>query len=184
MQKSKTKSDKQSPPTLTAIRGGKESAEFHTLCHIAWIFVSSCLWNCTQFSTKEKQASLEKIAGYLRLAKNQRRGFLSFCERILAARLYNPPDAGYVTLPSSWLDRHNRKGLSASRHAYIQLKALRESLPLYRYEWKALAEAVLDFGEEPTGDNFRYWKNYFTEKQAPGLLQLFQVYVSNFHFSI
>ncbi|HEX9510607.1 MAG TPA: hypothetical protein VF939_08990, partial [Puia sp.] len=165
--------------------GGKEEGgELPKLAGIAWIFVSSALWNCTQFSTLEKQAAQKKITRYLRLSLNCRRAFLAFCERVLLAKLCLPKGPGSLTLPSVWLDRRHAKGFSETRTAYRQVKALRKSLPLYKYEWKALAEAVLDFGEDPTAENFRYWKNYFTEKQAPGLLQLFQVFASNYLFKI
>ena len=40
---------------------------------------------------------------------------------------------------------------------------------------KALAEAVLEFSEEPTIQNFQYWRRYFIDRETPGLLNLFQV---------
>ena len=170
---------------LKAIPGGREeNGELQKLASIAWIFVSSALWNGTQFSSKEKDATQEKITGYLGLTKNHRRSFRAFCERVLLARLEGRTGGIVLTLPSLWLDRYNEEGFATTKMAYIRIKALRESLPLYKYELKALAEAVLDFGEDPTAENFRYWKNYFTEKQSPGLLQLFQVYAINYLFKL
>ncbi len=171
--------------TLRIIPGGKQvDATLEKLALSAWIFAHTTLWNCTKFSTKEQVAAQDKIKEFLRREKQPRQAFLAFCERVLLAKLSVVKGSDGLSLPSAWLDRGNAKGLAATRIAHQKVKTLRESLPLYKYEWKALAEAVLEFSEEPTASNFRYWADYFTEKQASGLLQLFQVYVANCHFTI
>ncbi|MBL0267165.1 MAG: hypothetical protein IPP99_00365 [Chitinophagaceae bacterium] len=38
-----------------------------------------------------------------------------------------------------------------------------------------MAKAVLEFSQEPTIQNYQYWRKYFIEKETPGLLNLFQV---------
>jgi hypothetical protein len=34
---------------------------------------------------------------------------------------------------------------------------------------------VLEFSQEPTVQNYQYWRTYFMDKEATGLLNLFQV---------
>jgi hypothetical protein len=48
-------------------------------------------------------------------------------------------------------------------------------LPAYKAELRALAEAALEFGDEPTTQNYHYWRQYFIDRDAPGLLSLFQM---------
>lgn len=186
MQQHESKMGKPFRVALRAIRGfKKDHPELAALSNTAWTFAYSVLWNSTQFSSKEIQAAKEKITAYLRLATDPRKAFLIFCQRVLLARFLHYPVADdCMPLPSDWLDRTNKKGFAATKQWYNNIKMLRESLPQFQYELKALAEAVLEFGEEPTGKNFRYWKSYFTERQASGLLQLFQVYAVNFLFAI
>ncbi len=146
------------------------------LVNTAWNFAYSALWNCTQFSTKEIDAAKEKIAEYLQLSKNSEKAFLAFCQRVLLARQYvNNAPSRYIPLPSVWLDRNYEHGFAGTRAWYDEIKTVRDSLPAYKAELKALAEAALEFSEEPTTQNYHYWRQYFIDRQAPGLLNLFQV---------
>lgn len=146
------------------------------LVKTAWNFAYSSLWNCTQFSSKEINVSKEKIEEYLLLARNPEKAFLVFCQRVLLARQYvNKNAARFVPLPSLWLDRNYEYGFAGTKTWYDEIKAVRDSLPAYKAELKALAEAALEFSEQPTTQNYQYWRQYFIDKQMPGLLNLFQV---------
>jgi hypothetical protein len=170
---------------LTFIPGGKQADNaLDKLASTAWIFLQAALWNCTKFSTKEQTLTQEKIRDFLRRDKEPRQAFVAFCERALLAKLSLVKSSGGPSLPSAWLNGDNTRGFAGTSSAYKQVKTLRESLPHYKYEWKALTEAVLEFSEEPTASNYRYWTDYFIEKQAAGLLQLFQVFAANYQFII
>jgi hypothetical protein len=164
-------------PTMRVVKSlNEQQTELAPLINTAWNFAYSSLWNCTQFSQKEIETGKEKIAEYLLLAKNPARAFSIFCQRVLLARYYvskNP--ARYIPLPSVWLDRNNATGFAGTKAWYDEIKSVRESLPNYKSELKAMAEAVLEFSEEPTIQNYQYWRKFFIEKQTPGLLNLFQV---------
>ena len=84
-----------------------------------------------------------------------------------------------MPLPSVWFDRNNEFGFTGTKEWYAQIKNVRASLPAYKEEIKALAEAVLEYSEEPTLQNFAYWRSYFIEKGTPGLLNLFQIAAIN-----
>jgi hypothetical protein len=186
MRQQNRKAERNYQPTLRVIKGHKQQqTDLAELVNTAWTFAYSSLWNCSLFSTKEIDAAKENIAVYLKLSNTPRTALLSFCQRVLLARYYlNNGTSRYIPLPSVWLDRSNEKGFAGTRQWYNEIKAVRESLPHYKAEIKALAEAVLEFSEEPTRQNFYYWKNYFIEKQTPGLLTLLQVYASNHLFTI
>jgi hypothetical protein len=168
-------------PDLIAIKGALfETSPVENLVNTAWNFAYSSLWNGTQFSQKEIRYAKEKIEEYFTLAENPRKAFLSFCQRVLLARQYVSTARGrYLPLPSVWFDKNNEYGFVGTKDWYTEIKRVRLSLPAYKEEIKALAEAVLEYSEEPTLQNFTYWRSYFIEKGTPGLLNLFQVAAIN-----
>lgn len=171
-------------PELKAIKGGLiESESVEQFVNAAWNFAYSSLWNSTQFSSKEIRTTKQNIEVYFLLAKSPRNAFLSFCQRVLLARHYLTSNKGrYMPLPSIWFDKNNEYGFVGTKKWYAEIKDVRTSLPGYKEEIKALAEAVLEYSEEPTEKNFFYWRNYFIEKGTPGLLNLFQVTAINQHY--
>lgn len=171
-------------PELKAIKGQLfDVAPIEPFVNAAWNFAYSSLWNSTQFSTKEIQTAKDKIEEYFLLAKNPRKAFLSFCQRVLLARQYVSGAKGrYMPLPSMWFDKNNEFGFAGTKAWYAEIKNVRTSLPNYKEDIRALAEAILEYSEEPTAQNFAYWRRYFIEKGAPGLLNLFQVSAINQHY--
>ena len=171
------RSERAARPNLRVVKGLKETqAELAPLVNTAWNFAYSSLWNCTKFSQKEIDAAKEKITEYLRLSRDPQKAFSIFCQRVLLARYYVAKEPGrYIPLPSVWLARSNSTGFAGTKAWYAEIKSIRESLPNYKSELKAMAEAVLEFSQEPTVQNYQYWRNYFIEKNTPGLLTLFQV---------
>lgn len=164
-------------PHLTIVTGDVES-HLHTarLVDGAWNFAYTSLWNNTQFSTKETDAAKEKIFEYFSLAKDTRKAFVSFCQRVLLTRYYvNGAKGRHLPLPSVWFDKGYEYGFVSTRKWLQEVKAVRQSLPNHKQELKALAEAVLEFSEEPTVKNYQYWRGYFIEQKTPGLLSLFQM---------
>ena len=125
------------------------------------------------------------IKDLLLTAKNPRKSFLNFCQRVILARQNAQSlNTDFLALPSLWLDAENVEGFAMTKEWLQAIKSIRYSLPHYRVEIKALAEAVLEFSEEPTPKNFNYWRAYFIEHEKPILLHLFGVYCSNQQFNI
>jgi len=172
-------------PYLKVTQNRKEdSTELNTLVETAWIFAYSALWNCSLFSAKEMDAAKEGIREYLRLSDTASNGFLSFCQRVLLARYYLSNGASrHIPLPSVWLDKNNEKGFAGTKEWFIEIMAVRESLPQYKNDIRALSEAVLDYSEDTTEEKFYLWKNHFIERQTPGLLTLFQVFAINYLYA-
>lgn len=166
-----------SVPHLTIVTDDVDShMQTAQLVDAAWNFAYTSLWNNTMFSTKEADAAKEKIFEYFSLAKDTRKAFVSFCQRVLLARYYvNGMKGRYMPLPSVWFDKDNEYGFVSTRKCFYEIRRVREALPFYKQEIKALAEAVLEFAEEPTVKNYQYWRGYFIEHKTPGLLSLFQM---------
>jgi hypothetical protein len=177
MRNNTTTADRNFGTELWVVKGNLiEPSERLKLVDSAWNFAYSALWNASIFSTKEISLAKENIQQYFILAKNKRKAFVSFCERILLARYYvNGAKGRYIPLPSLWFDRDNLNGFVGTKEWLIEIKNIRSLLPGYKQETKALAEAVLEFSEEPTIQNFQYWRRYFIDRETPGLLNLFQV---------
>jgi hypothetical protein len=177
MRSNTMKAEGMSRPSLTVVRGYlNANAEVQQLVDSAWNFAYNALWGMTIFSSRETNAAKARIHEYLTLAKSPRKAFLSFCERVLLARHYITQAKGrYIPLPSVWFDVDNQNGFIGTRSWFAEIKAIRQSLPNYKQEIKALAEAVLEFSDEPSIKNYQYWRQYFIDKETPGLLNLFQV---------
>jgi hypothetical protein len=144
------------------------------LVNTAWNFAYTALWNTVQFSLKEIEKAKQQIAAWLQ-SENKEKTFIAFCERVLLARQYVNKNSGrYIPLPSVWLDSNNKLGFAGTQKWYDNMKNIRESLPAYKTEIRALAEAMLEISKEPSADNYRYWRTYFMDHHKPGLLNLFQ----------
>lgn len=166
-----------SAPLLTVVKGSRNAqAEISALVNAAWNFAYTALWNTTLFSNKEINAAKERIHEYLTLSKYPRKAFVSFCQRVLLARyVVNSAKGRSLPLPSLWFDKEYALGFVETRKWFYEIRRVRESLPNYKKDIKALAEAVLEFSEEPTVQNYNFWREYFIERATPGLLNLFQV---------
>jgi hypothetical protein len=170
-------------PDFSVILGGKEQTK--DLIDTAWLLAYSALWNNHEFSTLEKSEAKFYIREWIIGTKKPVKSFTNFCQRIILARKniqsLNPD---FLSLPTLWLDKENPEGYASTKEMLDEVKLLRRSLPCFQIEIKALAEAVLEFSEEPTKDNFQYWRNYFIEKDEPVLLNIYTVFCANKQFNI
>lgn len=137
------------------------NAEVTQLVDTAWNFAYSCLWNMTTLSTKEVKAAKERIHEILTATKRPRRRFVAFCQRVLLARQRLTTATGLeLPLPSLWLDKEDDDGFEMTRSWLQEINSVRESLPYYEYEIKVMAEAILQFSDTPSAQNYRYWSEY------------------------
>ena len=156
----------------------------NNLANAAWLFAYSALWNNVAFSKTEIADSKNFIKEWLK-ARNPEKAFINFCQRIILARLnVESLNSDFLALPSLWFDPENPEGYAVIKEWLDEIRIIRRSLPGFKIAIKALAEAVLELSEEPTEENFKYWRSYFIEKQEPVLLNLFTVFASNQEFNI
>ncbi|HEY1113527.1 MAG TPA: hypothetical protein VGE66_08190 [Chitinophagaceae bacterium] len=154
------------------------------LVNAAWVLATTALWNTALFSASETAAARTMIAELFATAADPYKAYLAFGERVLLARHYLAGSRQrYVPLPTVWLHPGNEKGYRGTEAWHRKILEVRASLPVYKIELRALAEGVLEMSEEPTVQNFLYWKSYFIDKRAPGLLQLFLGVLANGFYS-
>jgi hypothetical protein len=154
------------------------------LVDAAWVLAHTALWNTALFSVSETIAARQLITELFGSAADPYKAYLAFGERVLLARHYlSASRSRYVPLPTVWLHPANEKGYRGTEAWHRKILEVRVSLPVYKIELRALAEGVLEMTEEPTVQNFLYWKSYFIDKRAPGLLQLFLSVLANGFYS-
>ena len=121
----------------------------------------------------------------LEASTNPTRCYNVFCQRVILARQYVlTSPVRYIPLPSVWLDKENALGFVGTKAWYLKIRDVRASLPNYKIELKAIGVALIELNENPTVRNFEYWKNYFIDKKATALLNLFLQSVANQQFSV
>lgn len=169
----------------TEITTSFHHSELEYFVRIAWNFAHTALWNDFAFSNKEVETAKQQIEILFARCNDLKKAYTIFCQRVLLARHYLCKNANrFVPLPSAWLNPENENGFAGTRQWYQKISDARQSLPNYKIELKALAEAVFEVSIEPTQNNFHYWKNYFIERKTPGLLSLFLNTVANQQFQI
>jgi hypothetical protein len=172
----------QQPTTITQFR---KCPELDSLVNTAWNFCATALWSNLIFSNKEIGEAKKQMRFYFSRSGNPKTAYTIFYQRVLLARQYlNNANGRFIPLPSIWLNPENDKGFAGTNQWFQKLNDARQSLPHYKIELKALAEAIWELNQEPTQSNFCYWKNYFIERRAPGLLSLFLNTVANQQFQI
>jgi len=145
-----------------------------------WNLAYTALWNGEEFSKTEIEIAQISIKHYISNTAEPYKGYLMFCQRVLMARQYllNNPDK-YVPVPTAWLCPCNFNGYVGTERWYTRLQEIRKSQPLFRHQYKALAEALLEMMEEPTSDNFHYWRGWFAERECHATMNVFLSAVAN-----
>jgi hypothetical protein len=157
----------------------EQKAYSNILAEAAWSLAYSSLWNTSLFSERETEAATNFINHYIYTAPDPYKGYIILCERVLLARMYVARNGSrYIPLPSTWFNVTNVKGFAGTDKWYQNLLLVRSSLPVYKIELKAFAEAILEMAEEPSVNNFSYWRNYFIERNKD-LLELFLATTAN-----
>ena len=171
--------------SLKAVTAPNPNEATEKLVNSAWNFAFTALWNNSVFSKTEIATAKASISEFLAAFKDKERGYSIFCQRVLLARQYVMAQPNrFIPLPSLWLDKNNITGFAGTKEWYNNIKAVRISLPNFKTELRAFAEAVLEMSQDPTNANFHYWRNYFIEKKTTGLLSLFLQTIANEQFGL
>jgi hypothetical protein len=161
-------------PLLAALRE-LEQLEGKTnvtpLVDAAWDFSCSVLWKTAIFSHRERAEAKAHIRSFLLKGNHPAKAFVTFCQRILIARQLSP--GCVIALPSIWLSKVNPSGFSSTKEGFEKIKVMRQSLPAFQINIKALAEAILEYVAEPTTKCFHHWMRYFKEQGEAELMSLF-----------
>jgi hypothetical protein len=129
--------------------------------------------------TEKKEVNLLKqsFRAFLLQQPDQYGRFVELVQRIILTKEYHRLFGLTNTAQplSQWLDDGNGFLLSATWFRALETK--RKTIPLYKLEWKALAEALLEITEEGSLELLRYWNNWFLKHNAVTEMLLFHQYI-------
>ena len=138
------------------------------LARAGFTFASVTLLSYRQLDELETTQLVRAIAGMLRNSHNAYDAYMEFCLRLLLARDAHPWHFR-KTCPGNnaleWLKNQNN-GYACTGSLYQQLLQKRKQHVLYKANWSALAEAVLDLIEDGTPEKFEYWIHWFRKRHA------------------
>jgi hypothetical protein len=167
--------------TLRAIPGYKENQEqLQHFTTVSWLAAYTILWNGKQFSPKELKQALQQIRSFLLNATDLNTGFTELVQRLIIARQQLPSDYGSTrTLPSVWFSAGYPHGLASTQSAYNSLLKRRSVNPLYRIGLKSFADALLQVYENPSTENYHYWRSWFQQRHSNRLLNILLAFIAN-----
>jgi hypothetical protein len=157
-------------------KGKKEDAqiEINKYTVAAWNLTYTALWMDNSFSSMEVEFAQQFIMQFISRSTDNYREYQVYCQRIAMVHSYiNKNDGKYIPPPTIWFDAANESGFYGTEKWMTNLAKKRKSLPLFKIEYKALAEGILEMIEEPVMSNFNYWKAYFLERGHNDIYQLF-----------
>lgn len=154
--------------------------EVEQLSACAWHIAYTALWNTLQFAAPEMEKAKGFILDFLQQGKNHKEQYREFVQRVLLARQYISSHPGtYIPVPSHWFNTENTKGFSGTAKWYNSIQLTRAALPLYKDALKWFPEAVLKTTQSYQAKDFHYWRSYFIDQKANGLLNLYLSTIAN-----
>lgn len=164
--------------------GGATSGRLGGAASLAFQIAYTALWNTTDFSTTEVEQAKNLINQILEQDQNPSKAFNQFVQRVLLARQYIITHPGtYAPIPTVWLCSNNKNGFAGTQKWLEAVENLRTSIPSYKQSLKAFAEAVQETTNSKSPADFHYWRSYFIQQNAQGLLNLFLSTIANINNS-
>lgn len=157
------------------------NAELAQYTSLAWSIAYTALWNAAEFSQQETDAAKQYIQQLLQQAASHKKAYTQLVQRVLLARQYIQTHPGaYAPLPTQWFNAQNSNGFAGTQKWFQTVEQTRQSLPLYKQSLKAFAEAVQETLQSNKPADFHYWRSYFIQQNAQGLLNLYLSTLANY----
>ena len=156
------------------------SDEASALATVAFQIAYTALWNTQEFSATETAQATKLIDELLAQHAKPAKAYNNFVQRVLLARQYiNTHPGSYAPIPTEWLSTNNKNGFAGTERWLDAVDNLRSSIPTYKQALKAFAEAVQETATSRSAVDFHYWRSYFIQQNAQGLLNLFLSTIAN-----
>lgn len=141
--------------------------------NLSWNILHSTLYYSCIFSSREVDTTRTLIKRFLLQFINPYEGYIEFAQKVIIAKKKIGNEKLLCLIPSVWMNENYPYGIVNVHEEYQQLIQLRKQLPLYLIELRAFAEAVLEVSENPNGEIFNYWKQWFSERNFIEEMYLF-----------
>jgi hypothetical protein len=167
--------------TLSIQKGADEyRQQIKQLATTAWQIAYTALWNTLEFSVQEKETAITCISNFLQQGSSHKKAYAILVQRVLLARQYiNTHPGAYIPVPSRWFCPQNKNGFIGTDKWYAAVQQTRQSLPLYKQSLKAFSEAIAETLQSGKAADFHYWRSYFIQHNAQGLLNLYLSTIAN-----
>jgi hypothetical protein len=152
----------------------RQAIDIYKLSNAAWNFAHTILWPEQTFCKEDLNRIMESIQSYFELAKDKKRAFTCFCERIvLTDRYISACSNRYVPNPSVWFNRNYEFGFAGTKNWYQRVQLRREEIPGYLQHISVIASYYLDYSLNPSATIFNGCRKKLLELKAHDLLQYF-----------
>jgi hypothetical protein len=146
----------------------------------AWQIIYTALWNTAQFSEEEEEVAKKYISNFLETTPAIHLNFNTLIQRVILARQYIiSHDINFTMLPSTWFNPQNKKGFVGTQSWLQAINKTRLSLPHYKQPLKVFAQAITETTFQTNPKTFHYWRNYFIDRNANALLNLYLSVIAN-----
>lgn len=148
-----------------------------SMANCCWLLSLAALWPSCIITPGEQAAAISLLQKRLTANDNRYQAYLEICQRILLTRqkMIEDPGYGITSLPTRFFNSIE-KGFAASEKWYQELQAQRKNSRIYRLELRALSEAIVEFTEDATAENFDYWKKCFITNNAQDCWMLYSLF--------
>ena len=168
------------------VRGSKNyKSEIEQFTFAAWNFAHTVLWPEQQFCKEDKERALTFIHTYFVQAKDKRKAFIGFCERIVITNKFiTGQPTRFVPNPSVWFNFNYEHGFAGTKSWFQQIQAKREDIPDYMKHLTVIAENYLEYIIKPSARVFNKCRKKLLELNARTVLQHFYNCIIHFNYSI
>lgn len=152
-------------------------------CEGAWSFASTILWPEQNFQKEEIQLALQYIRYYFELARDKKKAFVAFCERVVLTNRYVSAQPNrFLPNPSVWFNFHYAHGFAGTRNWLEQIQAKRTDIPGYLQHITTVAEYYLQYIQRPSAKIFNGCRKKLLALKAYSLLQFFYNAILHFNY--
>ncbi|MFI5195720.1 MAG: hypothetical protein ACHQD8_01400 [Chitinophagales bacterium] len=169
-------------PFIPNENGKTIKTTIESYCEGAWSFANTVLWPEQSFPKDELQLALQYIRHYFELARDKKKAFVAFCERIILTKRYITAQPGrFLPAPSVWFNYYYAHGFTGTKSWLEQIQAKRKDIPGYLQHISTVAEYYLLYIQRPSAKTFNSCRKKLLALKAYSLLQFF--YNAILHFS-
>ena len=147
-------------PTMRVVKGWRTQNRISPLVNTAWNFAYSSLWNCTQFPKRNWYRQRKKLKNTCGWQNTLKKHFPFSAKGIAYPVLYQQNSSPLCTRCHPYgLTGQTKMVLPVQRPGIWWNQIRKRIVAQLQNELKAMAEVVLEFSEEPTIQNYQYWRN-------------------------
>ena len=144
------------------------------MCQALQLLLHHLLFRKSILSDAEMFLTKEHFRKMLLNVYDPYRRYMEICQRLM---LYKEQYCKFQIInpalkPGEWLTAST--GYPVTAFLLKCLNNMRKKQPRYRYELKGFTEALLEIGEQPTEENYTFWKQWFTHRGAERELAIFE----------